>query len=95
MLVAYILNMLLWIIDLAHSDYLGEGAFLHSLAMLITPAISWILFQYRPKYILGFSLLLKISGLYLLSNEEGEGLHFSYDNILFLLALCSVALYFV
>ncbi|MBN6068114.1 DMT family transporter [Aggregatibacter actinomycetemcomitans] len=92
---AYIVNMVLWITGLIYSEDLGEGAFLYSLAMLIAPVISWILFQYQPKYVFWFSLPLAISGLYFLSNEDGKGLHFSYGNILFLLASCSAALYFV
>ncbi|AEW77801.1 RhaT protein [Aggregatibacter actinomycetemcomitans ANH9381] len=92
---AYIVNMVLWITGLIYSEDLGEGAFLYSLAMLIAPVISWILFQYQPKYVFWFCLPLAISGLYLLSNEDGKGLHLSYGNILFLLASCSAALYFV
>ena len=92
---AYILTMVLWLSGLILSEYLGEGAFLYSLSMLIAPLISWGLFKHKPQKIFWISLPIAVLGLYCLLGQKSSMFHFSLSNIIFLLASISAALYFV
>ena len=60
-------NIFLWIQGVAHSQHFGEGAFLLSLSMLLTPLLSWLLFRNRPARILWLSLAIAACGLALLN----------------------------
>lgn len=91
---ANILNIVLWVLGLIHSTHLGEGAFLVSLAMLIAPLLSWLLFQHKPPKLFALSLPIAVLGLYWLSAEKGA-FQFSLGSIIFLCSSLAAALYFV
>lgn len=91
---ANLLNIILWILGLTYSQYFGEGAFLVSLAMLIAPLLSWMLFKQKPQRIFYVSLFFAFVGLYCLSAENGA-FRFSLGSAIFLLSSLSAALYFV
>ena len=87
-------NIFLWIQGVAHSQHFGEGAFLLSLSMLLTPLLSWLLFRNRPARILWLSLAIAACGLALLNN--GRPLwHLSLGSLLFGAASLMGALFFV
>ncbi|HBO37984.1 MAG TPA: EamA family transporter [Pasteurellaceae bacterium] len=92
--VAYTVNIVLWLLGLINSVHLGEGAFLVSLAMLIAPLLSWVLFKHKPQKLFWISLPIAVAGLYLLSTEK-SAFHFSLGNFIFLCSSLFAALYFV
>ncbi|WMC09784.1 EamA family transporter [Oceanimonas pelagia] len=86
------LNLIFWIQAVAHSEGIGEGAFIMSLAMLMVPPLTWLLFRERPGRPFWLALPIAVSGLFLLTS--GNGLSLSLGQLLFLLASLSLALYF-
>lgn len=93
--VALALNLFLWVQGVTYSNDLGEGAFLVSLAMLIAPLVSWLLFKHRPLPVFWLSMPLALAGLYCLAIGRYGELRFAVGSILFLLSSLSAALYFV
>ncbi|MGV6988100.1 DMT family transporter [Testudinibacter sp. P80/BLE/0925] len=93
--IALALNLFLWVQGITYSNELGEGAFLVSLAMLIAPLISWLLFKQRPLPVFWLSMPIALVGLYFLAIGRYGGLRFSGGSILFLLSSLSAAFYFV
>lgn len=93
--IALALNLFLWVQGITYSNDLGEGAFLVSLAMLIAPLISWLIFKQRPLSVFWLSMPIALVGLYFLAIGRYGELHFSSGSILFLLSSLSAALYFV
>ncbi|NHI02235.1 DMT family transporter [Oceanimonas sp. MB9] len=86
------LNLIFWIQAVMHSDGIGEGAFIMSLAMLMVPPLAWLLFRERPGRQFWLALPIAVTGLFLLTS--GNGLSLSLGQLLFLLASVSLALYF-
>ncbi|WP_116473789.1 DMT family transporter [Zobellella maritima] len=86
------LNLILWIQAISHSEGIGEGAFIMSLAMLMVPPLAWLLFRERPNRQFWLVLPIAVTGLFLLT--MGTGLSLSMSQLLFLLASLSMALYF-
>ncbi|MDP5292591.1 DMT family transporter [Oceanimonas sp. CHS3-5] len=86
------LNLIFWIQAVSHSDGIGEGAFIMSLAMLMVPPLAWLIFRERPSRQFWLALPIAISGLFLLTT--GNGFSLSLGQLLFLLASLSLALYF-
>ncbi|MBM7455242.1 drug/metabolite transporter (DMT)-like permease [Oceanisphaera litoralis] len=86
------LNLIFWIQAISHSEGIGEGAFIMSLAMLMVPPLAWLLFRERPSRQFWLALPIAIAGLFLLT--MGSGLSLSLGQLLFLLASLSLALYF-
>ncbi|PJG84149.1 DMT family transporter [Caviibacterium pharyngocola] len=91
---AFTANMLLWVMGLSYSRYLGEGAFIISLAMLIVPLLNWMIFKIRPIKIFWICLPVAILGLYFLSSGKGK-FHFSLGNMIFLCSTITAAIYFI
>ncbi|EXI61410.1 RhaT protein [Mannheimia granulomatis] len=90
----YAIYIIFWILGLSFSSVFGEGAFLVSLAMLISPLLSWLIFKHQPEKIFWLSLPIAIAGLYFLSWNAGS-FRFSLGSTIFLLSSLSGALYFV
>ncbi|MCC4265076.1 DMT family transporter [Oceanimonas baumannii] len=86
------LNLIFWIQAVMHSEGIGEGAFIMSLAMLMVPPLAWLMFRERPGRQFWLALPVAIFGLFLLTS--GNGLSLSLGQLLFLLASVSLALYF-
>lgn len=63
--------MSFWIMGLFHAHTLGEGAFITSLAVVLVPLLSWLLFREQPAPSLWLALPLAIAGLGLLSLRHG------------------------
>lgn len=87
-------NLVSWILALQQSNNLGEGGFIMSLSLLLAPFISWGIFRHKPSKLFWFAVPIAVSGLYCLMAGE-QGLQFSTDNTLFLIAAASLALYYV
>lgn len=87
-------NLITWIYAIHQTSYLGEGAFIMSLALLIAPLISWLMFRHRPSHLFWMALPTAICGLYCLMVGE-VGLTFSIGSRLFLVSSLSLAIYLV
>ncbi len=90
----YAIYLTLWLFGLVHSEHFGEGAFLVSLAMLISPLLSWWIFKDRPHRIFWIALPIAALGLLLLALSKGT-LHFSLGSLIFLSSSLCGAIYFV
>ncbi|HGO5824212.1 TPA: DMT family transporter [Mannheimia haemolytica] len=90
----YGIYTIFWVLGLAFSTVFGEGAFLVSLAMLIAPLLSWLIFKHTPPKIFWLALSIALSGLYFLSAEKGI-FHFSLGSTIFLVSSVFGALDFV
>ncbi|WHP47601.1 EamA family transporter [Mannheimia bovis] len=90
----YGIYTIFWVLGLVFSTVFGEGAFLVSLAMLIAPLLSWIIFKHTPAKIFWIALPIALVGLFCLSMDKGI-FHFSLGSSIFLLSSLSGALYFV
>lgn len=90
----YGVYIIFWVLGLAFSSFFGEGAFLVSLAMLIAPLLSWLIFKHTPSKIFWIAFLIALTGLYCLSIDKGD-FRFSLGNTIFLISSLSGALYFV
>ncbi|MDX1265868.1 MAG: DMT family transporter [Oceanisphaera sp.] len=86
------LNLIFWIQAISHSEGIGEGAFIMSLAMLMVPPLAWLIFREKPNRQFWLALPIAIAGLFLLT--MGSGLSLSLSQLLFLLASLSLAMYF-
>lgn len=64
-------GMSLWVMGIAKGTHVGEGSFITSLAVIITPIIALILFKERPQKTTWLALPVAISGLALLSLKNG------------------------
>lgn len=92
--ICYAVYISLWTLGLIHSQYLGEGAFLVSLSMLIAPLVSWLFFKDKPQKIFWISLPIALLGLTLLAFGRGQ-LYFSLGSLIFLFSSITAAIYFV
>lgn len=90
----YGIYTIFWVLGLSFSSVFGEGAFLVSLAMLIAPLLSWLIFKHTPLKIFWIALPIALTGLYCLSIDKGA-FRFSLGNTIFLISSLSGALYFV
>lgn len=86
------LNLIFWIQAISHSEGIGEGAFIMSLAMLMVPPLAWLIFKERPQRQFWLALPIAVLGLFFLT--MGNGLSLSLSQLLFLLASLSLAMYF-
>lgn len=64
-------SLQVWVHAVAMSQGLSEGAFIMSLAMIIAPMISWMLFSVRPQRAFWFALPVSICGMMLLILTNG------------------------
>lgn len=86
------LNLIFWIQGISHSEGIGEGAFIMSLAMLMVPPLAWLVFKERPSRTFWVALPIAVIGLFLLT--LGNGLTLSTGQLFFLAASLSLAMYF-
>ncbi|WP_341664264.1 DMT family transporter [Vibrio sp.] len=84
--------LLAWIHAITVSDTLGEGAFIVSLSMIIVPIIAWAIFRERPKRAFWISMPIAVTGLALLSLQDGW--QASSGHVWFLANACLLALHF-
>ncbi|PKG59099.1 EamA family transporter [Shewanella sp. Choline-02u-19] len=82
-----------WVHAVFISNTLAEGAFIMSLAMIIAPITSWLLFQIRPNRAFWIALPIAISGMTLLTLANGWQVEPS--QWYFLLASALLSLHFV
>ena len=60
-----------WVHAMSISNSLAEGAFIMSLAMMIAPMVSWLLFKLRPNRAFWLALPVSILGMMLLTLSNG------------------------
>lgn len=63
--------MALWILGLAHSSHLGEGAFISSLGMVLVPVFARIFFREHPPLSTWLALPVSLAGFGLLLLQNG------------------------
>jgi drug/metabolite transporter (DMT)-like permease len=82
-----------WVHAITISSTLSEGAFIMSLAMIIAPFISWLLFKVKPNRMFWISLPITCIGIMLLTITTG----WQVDNSqwFFLLSSALLSLHFV
>ncbi|WP_076587672.1 DMT family transporter [Vibrio ostreicida] len=86
------LALLTWVHAIAISETLGEGAFIVSLSMIIVPIVAWALFNVRPKRAFWVAMPIAVSGLGLLSLQDGW--NGATGQLWFLANACLLALHF-
>jgi drug/metabolite transporter (DMT)-like permease len=64
-------GMVLWILGLAHSQHLGEGAFLTSLGVVLVPIVGRIAFGERPHSHVWWAACVALLGLLCLMAQHG------------------------
>lgn len=82
-----------WVYAVSISNSLSEGAFIMSLAMIIAPMTSWILFQVKPNKAFWFALPVSTVGMMLLN--LGNGWQLDESQLYFLLAAIFLSVHFV
>lgn len=63
--------MSIWVFGLFHTNSLGEGAFITSLAVVVVPLVNWLMYQERPAKVFFIALPLAVVGMALLSLRHG------------------------
>ncbi|WP_394202996.1 DMT family transporter [Shewanella waksmanii] len=87
------LALQVWVHAVTISDSLSEGAFIMSLAMIIAPLVSWLLFQVKPNRSFWFALPVSMLGMALLTLSGGWQMEAS--QVYFLLAAALLSIHFV
>ena len=83
----------IWVYAISISSTLSEGAFIMSLAMIIAPFTSWLLFQVKPNRAFWLALPIAVLGMTLLTLTHGWQVEQS--QWYFLLASALLSLHFV
>lgn len=83
----------IWVYAISISSTLSEGAFIMSLAMIIAPFTSWLLFRVRPNRAFWLALPIAVIGMMLLTLTNGWQVEQS--QWYFLLASALLSLHFV
>ncbi|MFM2598776.1 DMT family transporter [Vibrio fortis] len=86
-------SLQVWVYAVSITDSLSEGAFMTSLAMIIAPFVSWIIFRVKPNRAFWLSFPISIIGMLLLTLTNGWA--FEESQIYFLLASIMLSLHFV
>jgi len=87
------LSMQVWVYAVSITNSLSEGAFIMSLAMIIAPFTSWLLFQIRPNKAFWLALPVAMLGMMLLTLSHGW--HIEKSQCYFLLSSALLSVYFV
>jgi len=87
------LSMQVWVYAVSITNSLSGGAFIMSLAMIIAPFTSWLLFQTRPNKAFWLALPVAMIGMMLLTLTDGW--HVEKSQWYFLLSSALVSVYFV
>ncbi|PMM06886.1 hypothetical protein BCT63_06015 [Vibrio kanaloae] len=86
-------SLQVWVFAVSVTESLSEGAFIMSLAMIIAPFVSWILFRVKPNRAFWMSFPIAIIGMLLLT--LGNGWNVEQSQIYFLLASMLLSIHFV
>ncbi|KDN30463.1 membrane protein [Vibrio fortis] len=86
-------SLQVWVYAVSITDSLSEGAFITSLAMIIAPFVSWLIFRVKPNRAFWLSFPISIIGMLLLTLTNGWA--FEDSQIYFLLASIMLSLHFV
>ncbi|WP_061040322.1 DMT family transporter [Vibrio coralliirubri] len=86
-------SLQVWVVAVSVTESLSEGAFIMSLAMIIAPFVSWILFRVKPNRAFWMSFPIAIIGMLLLTLTNGW--HVEPSQIYFLLASMTLSVHFV
>ncbi|TKF32554.1 DMT family transporter [Vibrio kanaloae] len=86
-------SLQVWVFAVSVTESLSEGAFIMSLAMIIAPFVSWILFRVKPNCAFWMSFPIAIIGMLLLT--LGNGWNVEQSQIYFLLASMLLSVHFV
>lgn len=86
-------SLQVWVFAVSVTESLSEGAFIMSLAMIIAPFVSWILFRVKPNRAFWKSFPIAIMGMLLLTLTNGW--HVEQSQIYFLLASMLLSVHFV
>lgn len=87
------LSLQVWVHAVSITDSLAEGAFIMSLAMIIAPFTSWLLFRIKPTRAFWIALPVAIVGMMLLTLNNGWRIEKS--QIVFLVASALLSIHFV
>ena len=90
--VVFGLAMLFWVLGLAHSDSMGEGAFLISLGVLLVPIVARVLFAEPIPSSTWLALPVALLGIALLSLANGFVV--SSGQVFYLIAAIGLAVFF-
>ncbi|TCV25091.1 DMT family transporter [Vibrio crassostreae] len=86
-------SLQVWVFAVSVTESLSEGAFIMSLAMIIAPFVSWIIFRVKPNRAFWMSFPIAIIGMLLLTLTNGW--HVEQSQIYFLLASMLLSIHFV
>jgi drug/metabolite transporter (DMT)-like permease len=86
-------SLQVWVYAVSITDSLSEGAFITSLAMIIAPFVSWLIFRVKPNRAFWLSFPISIIGMLLLTLTNGWV--FEESQVYFLLASIMLSLHFV
>lgn len=86
-------SLQVWVYAVSITDSLSEGAFITSLAMIIAPFVSWLIFRVKPNRAFWLSFPVSIIGMLLLTLTNGWA--FEESQGYFLLASILLSLHFV
>ena len=86
-------SLQVWVFAVSVTESLSEGAFIMSLAMIIAPFVSWVLFRVKPNRAFWMSFPIAILGMLLLTLTNGW--HVEQSQIYFLLASMLLSIHFV
>lgn len=86
-------SLQVWVYAVSITDSLSEGAFITSLAMIIAPFVSWLIFRVKPNRAFWLSFPVSIIGMLLLTLTNGWS--FEESQGYFLLASILLSLHFV
>ncbi|MGF1710285.1 DMT family transporter [Vibrio kagoshimensis] len=86
-------SLQVWVYAVSVTETLSEGAFIMSLAMIIAPFVSWVIFRVKPNRAFWLSFPIAIIGMLLLTLTNGW--HLEPSQIYFLLASMLLSLHFV
>ena len=86
-------SLQVWVFAVSVTETLSEGAFIMSLAMIIAPFVSWLIFRVKPNRAFWLSFPISIIGMLLLTLTNGWA--FEESQIYFLLASIMLSLHFV
>lgn len=91
--VIFAVALMIWVTALSRSQYVGEGAFIVSLVIVMVPGFGFLLFREKPSRAFWFSLPLALLGYAFLSLSRG--IHLESSQLLFLLAAVIFAFHFI
>ncbi|MCW9717531.1 DMT family transporter [Avibacterium sp. 21-599] len=93
---SFSLYLFFWVLGVKHTQELGKGAFLLSLAMLAAPLIAWLIYQERPIRRFWLALPIAVLGMiFLAASGLSSGGGLGLDTLFFLLTALWAGIQFV